>query len=119
MFISSHHLIIVIQPEVYLDHLLQGLEPPLTLLTVLQVQNTLETLQSSLNRYRYNYSYTDTDTGTRIGTVSGTQTQIQKYRNTEVLIHRYKYTQTDTDIYIYKLNLYIDYNCFPGIYSSH
>ena len=72
LFISSHHFIIVIQPEVYLDHLLQGLEPPLTLLTVLQVQNTLETLQSSLNRYNYRCTDTDTDTDTDTGTGIGT-----------------------------------------------
>ena len=48
LLVSDHHLLKVVEPEVYFDHLLERLEAPLPLLPVLQVQDTLEAVQGGL-----------------------------------------------------------------------
>ena len=50
LLVSEHHLLEVAEPEVDLDHLLEGLEAPLPLLPVLQVQDPLEAVQCSLRQ---------------------------------------------------------------------
>jgi hypothetical protein len=49
LLVSEHHLLEVAEPEVDLDHLLEGLEAPLPLLPVLQVQDPLEAVKCSLS----------------------------------------------------------------------
>jgi hypothetical protein len=48
LLVSDHHFLKVVEAEIYLDHLLEGLEAPLPLLAILQVQDPLEAVQSSL-----------------------------------------------------------------------
>ena len=43
LFVLVHHGVVVVQPEVDLDHLLEGFEAPLSLLTlVLQLKDSLK-----------------------------------------------------------------------------
>lgn len=46
LFVSEHHLLVVEQFEVDLDHLLERLEAPFALFAILQIEDFLEGLQS-------------------------------------------------------------------------
>lgn len=48
LLVPVHHLLVVEQLKIDFDHLLQGLEAPLALLAVLQVQHLLERCERRL-----------------------------------------------------------------------
>lgn len=50
LLVAAHHLFVVGQLEVYLDHLFERLEAPLALLPILQVEHLLETVEC---RFRF------------------------------------------------------------------